>query len=50
MTMRTFIGPANTNKVGVIVEIPDIDTFRPAVKSEEPTAAMKFARFVPKRW
>jgi len=27
VTVRTFVDPAKTNRVGLIVEVPDIDAF-----------------------
>ncbi len=41
MTARTFIDPEQTNRVGLIVEAPDSDTFRPALESKEAAEAMK---------
>jgi hypothetical protein len=41
MTARTFIDPEKTNRVGLIVEAPDIDTFRRALESKEAAEAMK---------
>ena len=42
MTARTFIDPEKTNRVGLIVEVPDEETFRHALESEEAAEAMKF--------
>jgi hypothetical protein len=42
MTARTFTDPENPNRVGLIVEAPDSDTFRRALKSKEAAAAMKY--------
>lgn len=41
MTARTFIDPENPNRVGLIVEAPDSDTFRRALESKEAAEAMK---------
>ena len=41
MTARTFIDPEKTNRVGLIVEAPDSDTFRRALESKEAAEAMK---------
>jgi hypothetical protein len=41
MTARTFIDPAQTNRVGLIVEAPDSDTFRRALESKEAAEAMQ---------
>jgi hypothetical protein len=35
MTARTFIDPEKTSRVGLIVEVPDMDTFQRALQSEE---------------
>ena len=42
MTARTFIDPEKTNRVGLIVEVPDMETFRRALESKEAAEAMKF--------
>lgn len=42
MTMRTFTDPEKTNRVGLIVEVPDIATFQKAMESEAAAEAMKF--------
>jgi hypothetical protein len=42
MTARTFIDPDKTNRVGLIVELPDLETFRRALESEQAAEAMKF--------
>jgi hypothetical protein len=41
MTARTFIDPAKTNRVGLIVEVPDMATFQRALESTEAAEAMK---------
>jgi hypothetical protein len=41
MTARTFIDPEKTNRVGLIVEAPDSDTFRRALETKEAAEAMK---------
>ncbi len=41
MTARTFIDPEKTNRVGLIAEVPDVDTFRRALESKEAAEAMK---------
>ena len=41
MTARTFIDPEKTNRVGLIVEVPDVATFRRALESKEAAEAMK---------
>jgi len=42
ITARTFIDPENTDRVGLIVEVPDMDTFQRALESEEAAEAMRF--------
>jgi hypothetical protein len=42
MTARTFIDPEKTNRVGLIVEVPNMETFRRALESKEAAEAMKF--------
>jgi hypothetical protein len=42
ITLRTFVDPAKTNRVGLIVEIPDMDNFQQLMESEEAAEAMKF--------
>jgi hypothetical protein len=42
MTVRTFVDPEKTNRVGLIVEVPDMDTFQRMMKSEAAADAMKF--------
>ena len=41
MTARTFVDPANANRVGLIVDTPDVDTFQKFLQSDEAAAAMK---------
>ena len=41
MTARTFIDPEKANRVGLIVEAPDVDTFRRALESKDAAEAMK---------
>jgi len=42
ITVRTFIDPAKTNRVGLIVDVPDMDTFQQVMESAEAADAMKF--------
>jgi hypothetical protein len=42
ITARTFIDPENANRVGLIVETPDMDTFRKAMGTQGAAEAMKF--------
>lgn len=41
MTVRTFVDPEGTNRVGLIAEVPDMDTLNEALQSEAATEAMK---------
>jgi hypothetical protein len=42
ITARTFIDPEKTGRVGLIVEVPDMDTVQRALQSEEGAEAMRF--------
>jgi hypothetical protein len=42
ITVRTFVDPEKTNRVGLIAEIPDMDAFRALMDSEVAAEAMKF--------
>ena len=42
MTARTFIDSEKTSRVGLILEVPDMDTFQRALQSEEAAEAMRF--------
>ena len=42
ITARTFIDPQNAHRVGLLVETPDMDTFRKAMETEAAAEAMKF--------
>jgi hypothetical protein len=42
ITVRTFVDPEKTNRVGLIVEVPDMDTFQRMMESEAAADAMKF--------
>lgn len=42
MTVRTFRDPADSNRVGVILEVPDMDAWQEAMQSEAAAEAMKF--------
>jgi hypothetical protein len=41
ITVRTFADPAKTNRVGLIVEVPDMETFQRMMESETAAEAMK---------
>ena len=42
MTARTFRDPEGSNRVGLIMEVPDMDAWREALQSEEAAEAMKY--------
>ena len=42
ITGRLFTDPANTNQVGLIVEIPDMEAFQQFMQSDEAAEAMRF--------
>jgi hypothetical protein len=42
ITARTFIDPDQTNRVGLIVTVSDVDTLRTALATEGAADAMKF--------
>ena len=42
MTVRTFVDPEKTNRVGLIVEVPDTAAFQEMMGSEAAAEAMKF--------
>ena len=41
MTARTFRDPTDSNRVGLIVEVPDIAAWEQVLQTEEAAAAMK---------
>lgn len=42
ITVRTFVDPEKTNRVGLIAEIPDMAAFQALMASEAAAEAMKF--------
>jgi hypothetical protein len=42
ITARTFVDPAKTNRVGLIVEVPDVETFTEFMQTETAADAMKY--------
>jgi hypothetical protein len=42
MTVRTFVDPEKSNRVGLIVEVPDMAAFQQMMGSEVAADAMKF--------
>jgi hypothetical protein len=41
VTVRTFTDPAKSHRVGLIVQVPDMDTFQRIMESPEAVDAMK---------
>jgi len=41
ITMRTFVDPAGTNRVGLVAEIPNMDAFQAMMESDVAAEAMK---------
>jgi hypothetical protein len=41
MTAQTFVDLEKSNRVGLVVETPDMDTFQQALQSEDAAEAMK---------
>jgi hypothetical protein len=42
MTVRTFVDPDKTNRVGLIITVPDMETLQSALSSPAAAEAMKF--------
>ena len=42
MTVRTFRDPQGSNRVGLIVEVPDMASWQNALESDEAAEAMKY--------
>ena len=42
ITVRTFVDPEKTNRVGLIVGVPDMDAFRQVMESQVAADAMRF--------
>lgn len=42
ITGRLFTDPAKTNRVGLLLEIPDMEAFGRAMESDEAAGAMRF--------
>ncbi len=40
--IRTFVDPENPNRVGLSMDVPDVDAFRAVVGSEAGAEAMKY--------
>jgi hypothetical protein len=41
MTARTFTDPTGTNRVGLVAEVPDMETLQEALATEAAADAMK---------
>ncbi len=41
VTARTFIDPEGTNRVGLIAQVPDMESFQQSLQSPEAAEAMK---------
>jgi hypothetical protein len=41
MRVRTFVDPERSNRVGLIAEVPDLDTLKKALQTDAAAAAMK---------
>ena len=41
ITIRTFVDPEKSNRVGLIVEVPDLDAFQEVMASEMAADAMQ---------
>ena len=42
MTVRTFVDPDKTNRVGLLITVPDMETLQTALSSQAAADAMKF--------
>lgn len=42
ITVRPFIDPARSNRVGLIAEVPDMETFQRMMESDVAAEAMKY--------
>ena len=42
ITVRTFVDPGQSRRVGLIVQVPDMETFQRIMESPETAEAMKF--------
>jgi hypothetical protein len=42
ITARTFVDPGNANRVGLLVEVPDMATFQQMMESEVAADAMRY--------
>ncbi|WP_026553920.1 hypothetical protein [Arthrobacter sp. 35W] len=42
ITVQTFVDPAQSNRVGLLAEVPDMDVFQQMLQSEAGAEAMKY--------
>ena len=42
VTVRTFVDPAKTNRVGLVLEVPDLNALQEFMESDAAAHAMKF--------
>ncbi len=42
ITVRTFRDPQGSNRIGLIVETPDLETWQQALQTDEAAAAMQY--------
>lgn len=42
LIIRTFVDPQNPNRVGLFMEVADMDAFQAVIESEAGAAAMKY--------
>jgi hypothetical protein len=42
ITGRLFTDPAKTNRVGLVLEVPDMEAFQQLMQSDEAAEAMRF--------
>ncbi len=42
ITLRTFVDPQGSNRVGLLAEVPDVDAMMAMIQSEAGAAAMKY--------
>ncbi len=41
MTARTFVDPGHSNRVGLVVEVPDVESFKKFMQTEAAAEAME---------
>jgi hypothetical protein len=50
ITIRTFVDPENTNRVGLIAEIPDLDAYREVTASQAAADARNMTASALRPW